>query len=35
VAPQSCLVFEDTELGIQAAAAAGMAFVRVPPPWER
>jgi beta-phosphoglucomutase-like phosphatase (HAD superfamily) len=35
VPPQSCLVFEDTELGIQAAAAAGMAFVRVPPPWER
>jgi len=35
VAPQSCLVFEDTEMGIQAATAAGMASVRVPPPWER
>jgi beta-phosphoglucomutase-like phosphatase (HAD superfamily) len=35
VAPQSCLVFEDTDLGMQAAAAAGMAAVRVPPPWER
>ncbi len=36
VAPRSCLVFEDTDLGMQAAAAAaGMAAVRVPPPWER
>ena len=35
VPPASCLVFEDTDLGIQAASAAGMAFVRVPPPWER
>jgi HAD superfamily hydrolase (TIGR01509 family) len=35
VAPQSCLVFEDTEMGIQAATAAGMASVRVPPRWER
>lgn len=35
VAPQACLVFEDTEMGIQAATAAGMASVRVPPPWER
>jgi HAD superfamily hydrolase (TIGR01509 family) len=35
VAPNECLVFEDTELGIQAATAAGMAWVRVPPPWER
>ena len=35
VAPQSCLVFEDTDMGIQAATAAGMASVRVPPPWER
>jgi HAD superfamily hydrolase (TIGR01509 family) len=30
-----CLVFEDTEMGIQAATAAGMASVKVPPPWER
>jgi len=35
VAPKSCLVFEDTEMGIQAATAAGMASVKVPPPWER
>lgn len=28
--PSACLVFEDTELGIQAATAAGMASVRVP-----
>lgn len=30
VAPQHCLVFEDTQLGIDAATAAGMASVRVP-----
>jgi HAD superfamily hydrolase (TIGR01509 family) len=35
VAPKNCLVFEDTEMGIQAATAAGMAYVKVPPPWER
>jgi HAD superfamily hydrolase (TIGR01509 family) len=35
VAPESCLVFEDTQMGIDAAIAAGMAYVRVPPPWER
>jgi HAD superfamily hydrolase (TIGR01509 family) len=35
VAPEACLVFEDAEMGIQAARAAGMASVRVPLPWER
>jgi len=35
VAPGSCLVFEDTLMGIEAATAAGMATVKVPPPWER
>jgi beta-phosphoglucomutase family hydrolase len=35
VAAKNCLVFEDTEMGIQAATAAGMASVKVPPPWER
>ncbi len=35
VAPQECLVFEDTEMGIAAATAAGMASVRVPQPHER
>ncbi len=35
VNPKDCLVFEDTEMGIQAATAAGMASVRVPTPWER
>ena len=33
--PQACLVFEDTQMGIDAATAAGMASVRVPPPWDR
>jgi HAD superfamily hydrolase (TIGR01509 family) len=35
VAPRDCLVFEDTDMGIQAAAAAGMASVKVPSPLER
>jgi len=35
VPPQDCLVFEDTELGIEAAIAAGMATVKVPLPFER
>ncbi len=35
VRPESCLVFEDTDMGIQAATAAGMSSVKVPPPWER
>lgn len=30
VPPRDCLVFEDTDLGIEAATAAGMASVRVP-----
>jgi HAD superfamily hydrolase (TIGR01509 family) len=30
VPPADCLVFEDADLGIQAAEAAGMAWVRVP-----
>lgn len=35
VPPHCCLVFEDTDMGIAAAKAAGMAWVKVPPPWER
>src|SRR5215831_15396371 len=35
VPPRSCLVFEDTAMGIEAATSAGMASVKVPPPWER
>lgn len=35
VAPNNCLVFEDTEMGIAAAKAAGMGWVRVPSPRER
>jgi HAD superfamily hydrolase (TIGR01509 family) len=35
VAPADCLAFEDTDLGIQAATAAGMATVKVAAPWER
>jgi beta-phosphoglucomutase family hydrolase len=35
VPPASCLVFEDTAMGIQAATAAGMASVRILQPWER
>jgi HAD superfamily hydrolase (TIGR01509 family) len=34
-APSECLVFEDTELGIEAATAAGMLSVKVPQPFER
>jgi HAD superfamily hydrolase (TIGR01509 family) len=32
VAPGTCLVFEDTQMGIEAAISAGMTWVRVPPP---
>ena len=35
VAPGACLVLEDTAMGIEAATSAGMASVKVPPPWER
>ena len=35
VPPTSCLVFEDTDMGIEAATRAGMASVRIPQPHER
>ena len=35
VAAEDCLVFEDTEMGIQSATAAGMASVKILQPWER
>ena len=35
VAPKDCLVFEDSDMGIQAATAAGMASVKVLQPGQR
>jgi len=35
VEPSKCLVFEDADIGIQAATAAGMASVRIAQPHER
>ncbi len=35
IAPKDCLVFEDTEIGIRAATAAGMASVKIASPLER
>jgi HAD superfamily hydrolase (TIGR01509 family) len=35
IAPQHCLAFEDTDMGIAAAVAAGMATVKIASPQER
>jgi beta-phosphoglucomutase-like phosphatase (HAD superfamily) len=35
VVPNDCLVFEDTDMGVQSATAAGMASIKILQPWER
>lgn len=35
VAPQDCIVFEDTDMGVESAKAAGMSWVRILQPHER
>ena len=35
VAPSACIVFEDTDMGVAAATAAGMASVKILQPWQR
>lgn len=35
VKAEDCLVFEDTEMGIESATAAGMKSVKIMQPWER
>lgn len=35
VSPESCLVFEDADPGIEAATAANMQWVKVPQNWQR
>lgn len=35
IAPENCLVFEDADMGIQAATAAGMASVKVSKVWTK
>ncbi|QHN02349.1 HAD family phosphatase [Granulicella sp. WH15] len=35
IAPKDCLVFEDTDMGIESATRAGMSSVKVLQPWER